>query len=194
VQDLTGQLAEQEAKYANEASLLRQLISRLEEREAQTKAYVDSIEKEWALIGDKAQRREDSLRDEVEHEKRRAEAAEDRVQELEKVMHRMDNGDLPIPVGGSISMPGTPGTPMRNGTPDVLSQGLYGLSPTVAMASRVQRGGKTFTEVYADYVRLQDELAKRNAEFDHMERTLGAVLAQIEERVRRIGSLLQLTY
>ena len=46
---------------------------------------------------------------------------------------------------------------MRNGTPgnDILASGMMGLSPTVAIASRVQKGGKTFTEVYADYVKLQ---------------------------------------
>jgi nucleoprotein TPR len=60
---------------------------------------------------------------------------------------------------------------------------MMGLSPTVAMATRVQRSGKTFTEVYADYVQLQEEYAKKCAEYDHMDRTLSSVLAQIEERV-----------
>lgn len=49
---------------------------------------------------------------------------------------------------------------------------MIGLSPTVAMASRVQRSGKTFTEVYADYVQLQEEYTKKCAEYDHMDRTL----------------------
>ncbi len=65
-----------------------------------------------------------------------------------------------------------------------MTDGMLGLSPTVAMASRSQRSGKTFTEVYADYVRLQEEYAKKSAEYDHMDRTLSSVLAQIEERVR----------
>ena len=63
---------------------------------------------------------------------------------------------------------------------------MVGLSPTVAIASRAQRGGKTFTEVYADYVKLQEELAKKTAECDHMDRTLSQVLTQIEERVSAI--------
>jgi nucleoprotein TPR len=38
---------------------------------------------------------------------------------------------------------------------------------------------------------LQDELAKKSAEYDHMDRTLSAVLAQIEERVRCITMLFE---
>ncbi|KAH9892020.1 hypothetical protein C8Q73DRAFT_650419 [Cubamyces lactineus] len=59
---------------------------------------------------------------------------------------------------------------------------MLGLSPTVAMASRAQRGGKSFMEVYSDYIKLQEDFARKRAEYDHMDRTLSAVLAQIEER------------
>ena len=58
-----------------------------------------------------------------------------------------------------------------------------GLSPTVAIASRVQRSGKTFTKVYVDHVHLQDEYAKKCAEYDRMDRTVVQVLAQIKEQV-----------
>jgi len=60
---------------------------------------------------------------------------------------------------------------------------MIGLSPTVAMASKVQRSGKTFTDVYADYIRLQEEYAKKSAEYDHMDDHMDRTLAQIEERV-----------
>ena len=45
--DLTGQLAKQEATYANKASGLRHLVAMMGEREQQAKEPVDSIEKEW---------------------------------------------------------------------------------------------------------------------------------------------------
>ncbi len=161
----------------------------MEEREAQAKAIVDSIEKDFAGVGDRAERREAVLREEIENQKQRAEEAERRVEELQAVLDRMDRGEFPIPAfAGSISQPGTPArgisTPVRMGSsPDILSQGIIGLSPTVAIASRAQRGGKSFTEVYSDYIKLQDEYSRKCAEYDHMDRTLSAVLAQIEERV-----------
>ncbi|KAI0357500.1 hypothetical protein OH77DRAFT_1435746 [Trametes cingulata] len=188
IQDLKGQLAEQEATYSSEAAGLRRLISMMEEREAQAKAIVDSLERDFAGVGDRAERREAVLREEIENQKQRAEEAEKRVEELQAVLDRLDRGEFPIPTFvGSPGAPGTPArgisTPARNGTPsDILTQGMLGLSPTVAMASRAQRGGKSFTEVYSDYIKLQEDYARKCAEYDHMDRTLSAVLAQIEER------------
>ena len=199
IQTLKGQLAEQEATYSSEAAGLRRLVSMMEEREKQAKAIVDSIEKDYEGVNDKAERREAVLREEIENQRQRAEDAEKRVEELQAVLDRMDRGEFPVPAfAASISAPGTPArgmsisTPARNGSQsaDLLTQGMLGLSPTVAMASRVQRGGKSFTEVYSDYIKLQEEFSRKCAEYDHMDRTLSAVLAQIEERVRIFRALL----
>lgn len=190
VQDLKGQLAEQEATYSSEAAGLRRLIQMMEEREKQTKEIVDGLENDFAGIGDKAERREAVLREEIDNQRQRAEDAEKRVEELQAVLDRLDRGEFPIPSFASPGVPTTPArglsTPVRNGgTPsDILTQGMLGLSPTVAMASRAQRGGKSFTEVYSDYIKLQEDFTRKCAEYDHMDRTLSAVLAQIEERVR----------
>ncbi|KAG1824960.1 hypothetical protein EV424DRAFT_710307 [Suillus variegatus] len=181
VQDLTGQLAEQEAAFTSEASGLRRLVSIMEEREKQAKEIVEGIEREWAGVGERAERREAALHAEVEKEKRAREEAERKVDQLETVLERMNRGELPV-ASRATPVPGTPATPARNSAQAAGMEGMFGLSPTVAMVSRAQKTGKTFTEVYADYVRLQDEFAKKSSEYDHMDRTLSAVLAQIEER------------
>ncbi len=149
----------------------------MEEREQQAKEIVDNVEREWATVGEKAERREATLRDQVEKEKKERLEAEQRLEQLEAVLDKMGRGELPVPARSS------PSTPFRGSTSVDSIEGMVGLSPTVAMASRVQRSGKTFTEVYADYIRLQEEYAKKCAEYDHMDRTLSSVLAQIEERV-----------
>jgi hypothetical protein len=51
------------------------------------------------------------------------------------------------------------------------------LSSTIAMASQVQC---TFTGVYADYVQLQEEYARKCTEYDHIDCTLSSILPQIE--------------
>lgn len=189
VQDLTGQLAEQEATYSSEAAGLRRLVVMMEERERHAKEIVDGLERDWAIIGEKAERREMKLKDEVEREEKRADDAEKRIQELERLLRGLDTGDLPaapsISTAGGVSrtLGSLPSTPARGSvfTPPG-DLGMMSLSPTVAMASRAQRTGKTFTEVYAEYVKLQEEYARKSAEYDHMDRTLQAVLAQIEER------------
>ncbi|KAK0220271.1 hypothetical protein IW262DRAFT_1272482 [Armillaria fumosa] len=63
---------------------------------------------------------------------------------------------------------------------------MVGMSPTVAMASKTEKTGKAFTEVYVDYLRLNENYAQKSAEYDHMDRTLTEVLAQIEEKVRSL--------
>lgn len=179
VQDLTGELAEQQATYAHEVNGLKRLVGMMEEREKQAKEIVEGIEKEWAGVGEKAERREQALKDEVERERRSRETAEKRVEQLETVLDKMGRGELPTP--GRM---GAPSTPSRNSQDsDPLSASMFGLSPTVAMVSKVQKSGKTFTEVYADYVRLQEDFARKSVEYDNMDRTLSSVLAQIEERV-----------
>jgi nucleoprotein TPR len=184
VQDLSGRIAEQDATYTSEVAGLRRLIEMVEAREAQSKAIVENVEQEWATVNERVDRREAALREQMERERSRTEAAEARVEELERVLEKVNRGEFPVPAPGS-SVPSTP----ARGSTDILTQGMMDLSPTVAMASRAQRSGKTFTEVYADHIRLQDEYAKKNAEYDRMARTLAQVLAQIEERVRVIQRL-----
>ncbi|KIK98776.1 hypothetical protein PAXRUDRAFT_823499 [Paxillus rubicundulus Ve08.2h10] len=177
VQDLQGQLAEQEAVFSTEVSGLKRLVTIMEEREMQAKEIVEGIEREWAGVGDRAEKRESALRAENEKERRAREEVEKKLEQLETVLERMHRGELPVAGRG---LPGTPGR--ASGSQDHIADAMMGLSPTVAMVSRVQKGGKTFTEVYADYVRLEEDYAKKCAEYDHMDRTLSDVLAQIEER------------
>lgn len=181
IQDLTGQLAEQETKFANEAGGLKRLVALMEDREKQAKDIVENLEKEWAGVGQKAEMREAVLRDEIEKERRGREEAERRLKNLEAVVEGMGRGELPILGRGSL-----PGTPLRTpGTPaDPFTDGMLGLSPTIAIASRTQKSGKTFTEVYSDYIKLKEEYAKKVVEYDNMDRTLQSVLSQIQERVR----------
>jgi len=145
VQDLTGQLAEQEARYSNEISGLKRLVSMMEEREQQAKEIVDNVEREWATVGEKAERREATLRDQVEKEKKERLETEKRLEQLEAVLDKMGRGELPIPARSS------PSTPFRGNTSIDAMEGMIGLSPTVAMASR---GPAFWQNVYRSVGRL----------------------------------------
>ncbi len=120
-QDLTGQLAEQEARYSNEISGLKRLVSMMEEREQQTKEIVDNIEHEWATVGEKAERRGATLR-----------GKHDRSQ--------------PYCCDG-------------------------------------QQGPAFRQNIYRRVCGLHSTPRRIREEYDHMDRTLSSVLAQIEERV-----------
>ncbi|EJD40459.1 hypothetical protein AURDEDRAFT_39128, partial [Auricularia subglabra TFB-10046 SS5] len=56
------------------------------------------------------------------------------------------------------------------------------LSPTASLASKLQKSGHSYTEVYTDYVRLQDELTRQKHETMRLEDCLAQILANIEER------------
>ncbi|KAA1479053.1 hypothetical protein DENSPDRAFT_892679 [Dentipellis sp. KUC8613] len=185
VQDLTSRLAEQEATYASEAAGLHCLVEMMEECEAQAKSIVENIENEWAGVGEHAERREAARPAEAEHECKRAESAEDKIEEMEHVLEHMNRGEyaVPLPCAGANSngsMFETPSMPVRNGANDPVLQGMMMLSPSVAMASHAQKGGKTFTEVYTELIRMQEQYSKKSDECNHLDRTLQSVLAQIE--------------
>ena len=181
VQDLTGQLADQEAKYSSEAANLRRLVRMLEERETQAKLLVENIEKDWEGEEAQAAAREQKLREQLSEEQMKVDSLEKQLENLQLVIDRMSTGELPLPPSGDSQL-----APIDI---DDNALVLRSFSPGLAMINRMQKSGKTFTEVYADYVHLQEELKKRNIEYDRMNRTLSEVLAQIEERVCGLHTL-----
>lgn len=176
VEDLTGQLVDQDAKYSSEAANLRRLVQMMEERETQAKLLVEGIEKDWEDLGVKAATREQTLREALEEEQSKVADLEKELDDMKLVMGKINRGELPLP---SIES-----RPLTAGTADSSSNSLLGLSPGLAMITRMQKSGKTFTEVYTEYVNLQDELAKRSLEMERMDRALHDVLADLEEKVR----------
>jgi nucleoprotein TPR len=172
VRDLTGQLAEQEATYASEVSGLRRLVSMMEAREKQAKEIVDNIERDWTEISERAERREAELRIDLDRHRTAREEAEGEIERLQIVLRKVEGGGLPS--SNERAQPAQP---------DSISDLMVGLSPTIAMVSKAQKGGKTFTEVYSEFAQLQQEYDQKCIEYEQMERTLASVLAQIQERV-----------
>ena len=171
VQDLTSQLADQDAKYSSEAASLRRLVQMLEERENQAKELVAGIERDWEGLGEKAAASEQKLREALDEEQQRTKELESELEDLRTVLEQVNRGALPVPVVSSASAATVP------------SDSLYELSPGLAMVNRMQKSGKSFTEVYSEYVKMQGELATKALEIDRLDRTLTDVLNELEERV-----------
>lgn len=188
VQDLTGQLADQEAKYSSEAANLRRLIQVMEEREARTKELVDGIEREWEGLGFSSAEREQKLKKELDDEIQKNEILEKRLEEMKVIMDKINRGEFPIPDVAQEQSASRRASAIGTSNVSFSGDELAGLSPGLAMINRMQKSGKTFTEVYADYVRLQDELAKASSENLRLDRVLAEVLAEIEERVSGVAN------
>ena len=108
----------------------------VEAREAQSKAIVENVEQEWATVNEREDRREAALREPMERERSRAEAAEARVEDSELDAYCVANSPF-------LRLDLLYHRLLREAPTDILTQGKMDLSPTVAMASRAQRSGKS---------------------------------------------------
>lgn len=202
---IQGDAGAERAQAKAQADARERLIHLLEERNDEAVKRVREVESEYEAVLERAERREHKL------EAERDQAAA-RVEELEGVVRGFVAGefapgaDISISLGNTSASftagagaPGTPGpgtpsrapgTPRNFATPGTLGHGTPNpfatpslLSPTAQLASRTQRGGKSYTEVYSDYVRMSDELTKQKLETRRLEECLAGILRDIEERV-----------
>lgn len=200
---IEGDAGAERAQAKAQADARERLIGLLEERNEEAVKRVQEVEKEYEAVLDRAERREQKL--EAERDKATA-----RAEELEGVVRGFVAGEFAPGADISVSLgntsvpliagaPGTPGpgtpsrapgTPRNFNTPGTFGHGTPNpfatpslLSPTAQLASRTQRGGKSYTEVYSDYVRMSDELTKQKLETRRLEECLAGILRDIEERV-----------
>ncbi|KAL5498688.1 MLP1_2 [Sanghuangporus vaninii] len=80
-------------------------------------------------------------------------------------MDRINLGEFPILSAAQIS-------------PNVSVDSLFNFSPKISMINHMQKSGETFTEVYAE---MQVKLARKQRDMENIDRTLGGVLAELEE-------------
>ncbi len=170
VNSLKSSLAEQESKFRSELSTQTRLVALLESRNEDARKRVEEVDDEWEKMVKAADEREAELKFKLEREREKVDALEGRVDDLRAVIDKMGNGELPLAGDGSRA-----GTPLMNGS--------MVLSPTANLATRFQKSGRSFTDVYADYVRLQAELAAEKQESGRLGECLAQILADIEERV-----------
>ncbi|QRW27003.1 Nucleoprotein TPR [Rhizoctonia solani] len=150
-----GDAGAERAQAKAQADARERLIALLEERNEEAVKRVREVEGEYEAVLERAERREHKL--EAERDKAQA-----RAEELDGVVRGFMAGefapgaDVSMSVGNTSIGPGIPGTH--------------------------ELGGKSYTEVYADYVRMSDELSKQKLETRRLEECLAGILRDIEER------------
>lgn len=179
--ELQSEHAEATRGFQDEIHGYKQVVEQHERMTTEMRVRVEEIEKEESNLRATLERREASLVSRAEAERERASAAYDKVEELETVIRKMQTGELPAAIRELSS---APGTPAPGGDSSLF------LSPTASLVSKIQRGGRTITEVYADYVRLQRELQQEKQEKTRLEMTLNDIFNEIQDRVRPIYRLM----
>ncbi|KAF8340345.1 uncharacterized protein EI90DRAFT_3035253 [Cantharellus anzutake] len=176
---LQAELSQQTAQFRAESGTRERLVELMDRRNDESRRRVEEIEREWDAVLAKASATEDSLREELMKERQRNEELEARLQELRIAGERIGPADgMSTPVGGRLitSTPGSSSSPFLS------------LSPTASLATRLQKSGRSYTEVYADYIKMGEELTRQKEETRRLETALAQILSDIEERAPLIQS------
>lgn len=185
--ELRQRLVEQEGAFASEMSTQQRLNNLMEQAKESAETRMAEVEEQWEAILEQHREKEDALRSEIFEGKQLHEDVEREKQELQMALDRLaesigietnNNGDMMSNDGVEISM--------RSSTPNRSFMSLSGaptlMSPTAALASRVQKSGKSFTQVYAELARTQEELRRERLESHRIGGVLEQVMADLQER------------
>ncbi len=174
IADVEARLADQTASYRTEIANQTRLIELLESRNEQARARVEEVENEWERMVKTAEEREAKLTGEVDKQRTRGDRLELILEELQS--ERRQTADDSIAVLEESRALDSTGAPTRE-------RAVFSLSPAAGVAARLQKSGKSFTEVYSEYVKLREELNASQSEERRIRELLSQVLADIEERV-----------
>jgi len=165
------ELGMNEGNFSTEMASMRRLVELMEKREEERKKRVDEVEKALEEERNALADKEDELRDQLLQERERGDALEVRYQELREALERGNNGPRG---GGADFAPGTPGS---------IASDSFALSPSAQLAVRGQKNGRSYAEIYGEYIKMEEELAKERAETKRLGEILAQILGDIEERV-----------
>ncbi|GAA5906296.1 hypothetical protein JCM6882_002695 [Rhodosporidiobolus microsporus] len=163
--------AANEQAFATEMGSMRRLVEMMELREEERRKRVDEVEKALEEERGALVEREEELRDQLLTERERADSLEARNAELREALER---GVPASGSGGAGLAPDSPGS----------TASAFALSPSAQRAAAAQKPGqgRSYAEVYREYIRMEEELARERAETKRLGECLAQILGDIEER------------
>ncbi|TIA91286.1 hypothetical protein E3P99_01148 [Wallemia hederae] len=166
---LEASLATTHEEYKAEINTQKRVVELLEAREGESRKRVEEVNKEFDLLVAKSESETLAHNEEVARERHRNVELETELNDLRA--HGFNTG-----LNASTSTP-IPGTPQAGHI-----ETSFALSPTASIASKFHKGGKSFTEIYSDYAKLENEFNRERAERRRLESCLADVVSEIEER------------
>lgn len=166
------ELVTNEGNFTTEMASMRRLVELMEKREEERKKRVEDVEKALDEERNALAEKEDELRDQLLQERERGDTLEVKYQELREALER--GGGQRDGGAGADYIPGTPGSVVSDS---------FALSPSAQLAVRGQKSGRSYAEIYGEYIRMEEELAKERAETKRLSEILTQILGDIEERV-----------
>ncbi|CEH16539.1 Uncharacterized conserved coiled-coil protein [Ceraceosorus bombacis] len=183
--DTTARAGSQEEAFRAESATQQRLISLLERRAEDADRRAKNVEDEWEDVLSRARDLEQVARDEAREEADARRRAESQVSELQEALDRLAEGvgiNLDSDALRRESSAGPQGSERSFANSALGASFSSSFSPTAALASKVQRSGKSFSAVYSDLVRTQEELRRERAEVVRLGTVLEQVMADLEDR------------
>ncbi|GAA5926646.1 Mlp1p [Sporobolomyces koalae] len=163
------ELGANEGNFATEMASMRRLVELMEKREEERKKRVEEVERALDDERNALAEKEDELRDQLLQERERGDSLETRYHEVRDALERGHG----YPRDGGDFVPGTPGS---------VASDSFALSPSAQLAVRGQKSGRSYAEIYGEYIKMEEELAKERAETRRLGEILAQILGDIEER------------
>lgn len=165
------ELGVSESNFTMEIGSMKRLVEMMERREGERKARMEEVER--GLEEERAAKaaNEAEILEELRVERERSDILDLRCVELNEALRRgASSFSGLLPDEGDMNSPSP--------------RGSFSLSPSGQMAVRGQKSGRSYAEVYGEYMRMQEELAKERSETARLGDCLAQILGDIEERVR----------
>lgn len=184
VRDAETRLATQEGAFAREMEAMRKLSQLNEQRARDLQAAFEEAEKGLVRAqGDRDAAREaaEKIRGQVEEQVRALESQlGSKTKEAEELRARL--AEVDALVGGEIEREATGSSATSLVRASKRHENLGTLSRTAEIAESMRRGGKSFTEIYAEYVTLQTQVTSIRLENTRLQTHIQHILQEVEDR------------
>ncbi|KAJ1032581.1 hypothetical protein NDA16_000604 [Ustilago loliicola] len=203
VAELQSRLATQEDSFRSEVSSQSQLVNLLERRAEHANQRITELEEQWEEVLEQCRAREEAAWAETQKEAQLREAVEKENQELSEALDRLaegvgigqgqrENGDSILDqtldamsdAGPDFDTRSTASTPRRIGLMGTAASfnNSFGISPTAEIANRIRKSGKSFSQIYTELAKTQEELRRERLESNRLTSVLAQVMDELQER------------
>ncbi|SAM76766.1 uncharacterized protein UBRO_01625 [Ustilago bromivora] len=203
VVELQSRIAAQEESFRSEVSSQSQLVNLLERRTEHANQRNADLEEQWEEVLEQCRAREEAAWAETQKEAQLREAVEKENQELSEALDRLaegvgigqgrrENGDSILDqtldamsdAGHDFDTRSTASTPRRHGLMGTAASfnNSFGISPTAEIANRIRKSGKSFSQIYMELAKTQEELRRERLEANRLTSVLAQVMDELQER------------
>ncbi|TKY85042.1 hypothetical protein EX895_006122 [Sporisorium graminicola] len=207
VAELSGRLASQEDSFRSEVSSQSQLVKLLERRAEHASQRIAELEDQWEEVLEQCRQREQEAWTETEKEAKLREALAKENHELSEALDRLaegvgigqsqrENGDAFLDqtldaasdAGVDFDVRSTASTPRRAGLMGTASSfnNSFGISPTAEIANRIRKSGKSFSQIYMELAKTQEELRRERLESKRLTSVLAQVMDELQDRAPQL--------